>query len=212
MHKPHLATASAVFDKFLTETEEKKFFAAIKAASGWLAVRDFHFFQLLRHGGLRIGTAVRLTVADAQQALTGGELVLRDAICKGGAGYSVPVHKRLEAALRGLLQIRREQMAGLDPEAPLLISRETLRTDEVVSERAMQMRAAHWTARAQLGRRATPHVFRHTLGQRVMRRSTAADPLRVTAGALGHRSLSSTMVYTRPTREDLAQAMAEAVS
>lgn len=198
------------FDKFLTEGSEKKLFVTLRGAAGWQARRDLHAIQLMRSSGCRVGTLVRLTVGDATAALTSGRLVFRPEVCKRKRGYDGALTNKIRTALQGLLAIRRELKLGLDPDAPLVVSRVTARGGQGMTTRAVQMRLAHWRAKAGLVEPVTPHWLRHTLGQRIMRNSTARDPRAVAAEALGHSSLSSTLIYTRPSRADVALAMQEA--
>lgn len=198
-----------VFNKYLTPKEEKQFFAAISACAGWVAQRDQHLFKLLRNTGLRIGAATQLTVADAKAALASETLLVRDAISKRELGGEVPLNRHITAALKGLLEVRRSAKAGLDPDAPLVLSRTSVGSEKPMTSRGVQLRARYWALKAGLNIKVTPHWFRHTFGQRLMRDSTAENPLAVVAAALHHRSLSSTMIYTRPTREEVARAMAE---
>ena len=198
-----------VFHNYLTPKEEQQFFAAISAYAGWVAKRDQHLFKLLRNTGLRVGAACGLTVADAQAALASGTLLVRDEISKREMGGTVPLNRHISSALKGLLDVRRTAKAGLDPDAPLLLSRVSIGSEKPMSSRGVQLRARYWAGKAGLNIKLTPHTFRHTFGQRLMRNSTAENPLVVVAAALHHRSLSSTMVYTRPTREEVSRAMAE---
>ena len=206
------AVTPGVFAKYLTPKEETQFFAAIKSHSGWVAERDFHAFKLMRNTGLRVGAAVQLTVEDARSALASGTLVVRDAISKRELGHELALNDKIKGALKGLLEVRRKAKAGLAPEAPLILSRVCLGTEKPMSSRGLQLRARHWAQTAGLALKVTPHWFRHTFGQRLMRDSTAENKLAVVGAALNHRSLSSTMVYTRPTREEVARAMAECAS
>lgn len=198
--------------KYLTKAEQRQLLAAIKAASGWIARRDYHAVMLMRSTGIRVGSLVQLTVADAQKALACGELALRNEISKKGCGYEVTLTREAEAALKGLLQIRREQRLGLDPDASLLPARVRNRGGEGMTTRAVQMRLEYWRQRAALAVPVTPHWLRHTLGQRMVRDSTAQNPLVAAARALGHRSLNSTAIYTAPTREEIRAAMQESAA
>lgn len=203
-----MTRARHVFSTYLTEQEEAQLWRALRADDGWLARRDLALFRLLRHTGIRIGSACALTVDDARQALREGTLQIRDAIAKGGRGYPVPVSRKARAALMALLGLRRERGLPALPEAALLCPRK--RAGAGLTPRAVQMRLEYWRRRAGLTVPVTPHWFRHTLAKRMVQRSVAREPLRFVAGALGHRSLDSTAIYTRPDREELAQAMEEA--
>jgi len=52
-------------------------------------------------------------------------------------------------------------------------------------------------------RKLTPHMLRHTFATRLMRRVN----IRVVQTLLGHKSISSTQIYTHPSYEDLDNAI-----
>lgn len=200
------------FSNYLTKKEQKGFFSAIKAAAGWVAKRDYHMFWLMRLTGMRVGTLVGLTVRDAQEAIAGTEMVFRPEISKRKRGYAVPMTQDIEKHLKGLLLIRRDRGLDLDPDSPLVIARVHSRGGEGITARSVQMRMEHWRGRSGITVPATPHWLRHTLGQRLVRDSTARNPLVTAQLALGHSSLDSTAIYTRPTREEMSLAMREAAA
>lgn len=197
------------FSTYLTRPEEKLFFGAMKKTAGVAAQRDLHALGLMRDAGLRVGTLCGLTVRDAQNALAVSELQLRDEISKGRKGYAVPLTRDIEKHLRSLLALRRELKLGLDPDAPLIASR---KGGEPMTPRGVQHRVKVWRKTAGLQVAVTPHWLRHTLGQRIVRESSYANPLGAAQQALGHRSLTSTGIYTKPNREEIRNAMQEASS
>jgi site-specific recombinase XerD len=81
------------------------------------------------------------------------------------------------------------------------------RINKGMSVRSFQARVQHWCQQAGLTVHATPHWMRHTMAQRILARSTAADPIGIVQSALGHKSRSSTGIYTKPTREAVSHAM-----
>ena len=50
----------------------------------------------------------------------------------------------------------------------------------------------------------TPHTLRHTFAKNLI---DAGRPLTVVAALMGHESLNTLAIYTRPSREDLARAV-----
>lgn len=199
----------ASMDRYLTRDEESRFFATVKAAAGRdtlrqrVARRDYHLFRLLRHTGIRVGAATHITCADAREALRTSYLQRRED--KGGHDGKTHCNAAAKAALKGLLADRRALGCAESPEAPLLTSR----SGPSLTPRAIQKRMRYWSAQAGLGLAATPHWWRHTRAMRVMQDSTARDPRGVVQALLGHRSIQSTLVYTRPSREDIEQASEE---
>ena len=51
--------------------------------------------------------------------------------------------------------------------------------------------------------RVTPHTLRHTFATRLMRKTS----IRIVQQLLGHKSLSSTQIYTHPNSQDLKEAI-----
>lgn len=193
-------TQRQVFNRYLTEAEEKRLMNHVRSIDSPFAKRDLHWMTLARQTGLRIASIAGLTVGDANEALAARQLTVRAEIAKGENGYSMPLNTAAQAALRALLRQRRELKLDTAPDAPLIWSRQTQR----MTVRQLQKRMEHWVQAAQLSVKATPHWWRHTLAKRVMARSTASNPLRIVQAVLGHHSLDSTAVYTLPDREQIA--------
>lgn len=200
-----------VFERYLREPEERQLFAAIKRQAGsgnlhqQLAMRDYAWMRLLRYTGIRIETMAGLNVADAKAALASKYLDLRPEITKGHGGGKVFCTVKALAALRTLLKVRR-QMGYPDNDAePLVYSRKHQR----MAIRSYQQRMALWVKAAGLNVHASPHWWRHTLGKRLMKNSTATDKRGVVQGALNHTDINSTAIYTMPDRDDIEQAMEE---
>lgn len=199
-------TQRQVFDRYLTESEEKRLFKCVGAIDSPLAKRDLQWMILARQTGLRIGSIAGLTVADANEALASRHLTVRDEIAKGKRGYSVLVTNKAHTALRTLLRLRREQRLSADPEAPLIWSRQNQR----MTVRQLQKRMQHWVTVAQLQVRATPHWWRHTLAKRLVARSTSNQPQSIVQAVLGHRSMDSTAIYILPDRDQIRADMESA--
>jgi len=200
-----MSDMTGAFTRYLTESEERKLFAAVRARSGVLAARDDAWMRLLRATGMRVGALSRLTCAHARNALHSGYLALEPEIQKKGVGHRILVTKRCGKALRDLLRIRREMGHAERPDAPLIVSR----NHRALSVRSFQSRMAVWRKVAGLDGAVSPHWFRHTVAKRIMKSSTAADPRGVAQGVLGHKSARSTLVYTMPDKEDIEEAMRE---
>lgn len=200
---------ATVFDRYLTEDEERTLIRAIDQYRNVWARRDSAIVRLLRATGIRVGSACGLTVGDARAALREPHrLALADAHAKRGQGYSIHCTKRARQALRDLLAIHREIGLARRDDLPLLVSRQTASSGLGMTRRAVQKRFVYWREQAGLIG-LSPHWLRHTLAQRLMRNSTARDPRGVVQGQLGHRSITSSAVYTRPSKEDVRDAMDE---
>lgn len=199
-------THRKVFDRYMTESEEKKLFAHLKRLRCPWARRDLAWMRVLRHTGIRVGALIRMTVRDARESLASGYLTIDGEKAKGGHGYEVYLTNPARYAIQSLLGIRRELGRPMYPDSPLVPNRQ----GGFVSDRLLQIRMKNWCRAAGLQIEATPHWWRHTFAKRIMRRSTAQDPKAIARLALGHKDGRSTDIYTLPDREDIEQALREA--
>lgn len=170
------------------------------------ARRDAAWMALMRQTGVRVQACSQLTVEDARDSLRLGRLVLRAQIQKGHRAHQVHLTRRAAAALRELLSVRRVLGLAQVPDAPLVVGRGGRR----LSVRSFQARMQLWRSAAGLTVQASPHWLRHTLGQRLIARSTASNPLLIVQAALGHADIRTSAIYARPTRETVAQSLEEA--
>lgn len=193
------------FNRYLTEREERDLWRELRRYDTWVARRDLNMFRLLRCTGIRVGTLCGLSVGDAQNTLREHRLIVRPGIAKGRRGYSVHASTKARAAIMQLLALRKARGLPPDPDAPLLCHQKG--RGRGLSVRNVQMRLALWRERAGLQVAVTPHWFRHTLAKRMVAASTSTNPLPVVGSALGHRDLNSTLVYTRPDREEVDAAV-----
>lgn len=198
-------TNRQVFERYLTEDEEKRLLNYVRRYADVLARRDYAWMILMRTTGVRVGTCSQLTVGDAKDALRENRLRVRSEIAKGGRGYDVSLRKeRSIEALKTLLRVRVDMgYKNGDPDAPLIMSR----NHRAMSVRSYQARMVQWTMEAGLQVRASPHWLRHTLAKRVMKESEARDKIAIVQVVLGHRSRESTVLYTLPDREDIDAAL-----
>lgn len=203
------------FDRYLTEREERQFFNTIKermnkeSVAGLLNMRDFYMFKIMRNTGLRVGTLVALNVLDATAAIQNKKFHLNKEILKGKKqDAKIYCNKKAIEALRELLKIRRLLGYPSNDEAPLLMSRKGAR----ISIRTTQQRVQYWREASGIDAKASPHWFRHTLAKRVMKNSTASDPLKTVQILLNHSDPRSTAAYTLPDKEDIVLAAEEIAS
>lgn len=214
-------TQRKVFERFLTEPEERQLFRYVQQFKSIYARRDLAAMLVLRHTGIRVGSLVLLTCGQAREALRGGALLLDSEQVKGGKpaqdgkprrsrAYAVPCNSKARAALESLLRLVREQL-GTQPSDDLkLLLRRGKQRFIGLSVRSMQARMQHWVHESGLQVDASPHWLRHTLAKRLMARSTSSDPQGIVQIALGHANRSATAIYTLPDRQELAQALEDA--
>jgi integrase/recombinase XerC len=193
--------------KYLTEDEQKKLLTVIKQTNTDVARRDYSLINLLINSGMRIGECLRLRVNDAAAALKSGYLYIPKEYRKGRKhDHEVLVTVSVRQALHELLLLRVD--AELDE--ALIVSRKSGgRNWSALTVRAFEMRVTYWAKFAGMPQGVSPHWFRHTRGMNIVRRTTSNDPLGIAKAALGHRSIRSTEIYARQSRESVEKALRE---
>lgn len=158
--------------------------------------RDDRAIALLPlYAGTRIAEIRALDVADVRLSARKGELHL---VGKGEKSRTVPVHPKLREALAAWLA-ERPAHRGADPAALFTSSRGTRMTTDAIADVIGAI-----TAAAGLDDHVTSHVLRHTFGTELTR--DGVDIVTV-AELMGHASLETTRLYTRPSAADLQRAV-----
>ena len=147
--------------------------------------------QFLLQTGLRISEAAALCMADVKLRERTGSVRVRQ-----GKGREVPLNASARRALRTYLEPR----GALPPEAPLFLSGR----GGPMAVRSIQNLIAQLARRAKITRvRVSPHTLRHTFALHYLRQNPGK--LVELASLLGHESLDTTALYTRPSIDDLAE-------
>jgi site-specific recombinase XerD len=154
--------------------------------------RDIALIELLANTGLRVGEVAQLTLADLEISPRKGLVTVRSG--KGAKYRQVPLNADVRRALGEYLATRPNGVG------------ESL----FISQRGCGLTSsAIWRLVKRYGQRAgldiSPHTLRHTFGTRLVR-SQAVDLVTV-ATLMGHESLDTTAIYTRPSQEDMADAV-----
>lgn len=222
------------FDRYYTEAEEKKLFKLLKNTDCVFAKRDLAWMQFLRFTGIRIGVLggkvlkdankrkagtdvaltlqeaqekgnvgklLGLTVGEAKNAIKTGYLTVRPDITKTNSAGHTYMAKAAKAALTELLKIRKKMGHPENADEQLIIGKK----NNGLSIRQFQERFSYWANLAGLA--GSPHWMRHTMAKRIIKNSTATDPMGIVQNILDHNSINSTTVYTAPDKEDIALAM-----
>jgi integrase len=158
---------------------------------------------ILWYTGLRVTELTRLRWEDVENFFTPRPLLSIPAeITKTNTPRIIPVpmplHRRLETAAAE----DPDQMPMFRPTGFLIHHR--LKT-EPMSPRSIQYALGDTTAALKLPH-LTPHSFRHSFATRLLRVSN----IRITQLALGHKSITSTAIYTHPTLDEIEIAMTRA--
>lgn len=176
--------------------EEREAHALLRAAgrSGHgFALRNLALVHLLLQTGLRVGEAAALCVGDVKLRSRGGEVHVRYG--KGEKEREVPLNASARRALSAYLETR-----APDPEDPLFLGR----TGERLSGRSVQALIQGFARGAKITRLSvSPHTLRHTFALQYLKQNPGK--LVELASLLGHDSLDTTAIYTRPSAEDLAE-------
>jgi site-specific recombinase XerD len=179
--------------EYLTADEVERLLAASKTASR-NPERDYTILLLAYRHGLRVSELCSLKLSDVN--LEVGEFHVSR--LKGSDSGSHPFYNGESAAIRAWLVER----AKLNPPADV----DTL----FISERRKPLsRVTVWLMIGQVAQAAGlghleihPHMLRHSCGYALVNKGT---DIRVIQGYLGHRSISSTVRYTKLDRKRFAK-------
>jgi integrase/recombinase XerC len=167
----------------------------LRAVEACPSARDRAIALLPLYAGTRIAEVRALDVADARLSARKGELHL---VGKGEKSRTVPVHPKLREALAGWLA-ERPSKPGADSAALFTSGRGTRMTTDALADVITAV-----TASAALDDHVTSHVLRHTFGAELVR--SGVDVVTV-AELMGHSSLETTRLYTRPSAADMQRAV-----
>ncbi|MDH4319907.1 MAG: site-specific integrase [Desulfobulbaceae bacterium] len=193
-------------ENYLTEAEEKALFATIKGRKGKQAERDFALLKMCRHTALRRGEAIALNVGDVTDngVTIKNQLVVDERIAKKGATGAVYMNKDLREILAAHLRRKRTWGESLAADAPLFVSKKGGR----IGARTFNDLMGNWCREAGINI-YTPHALRHTKAHRIIADLINLLPeeqqqkLQFCAEQLRHKAFSSTMIYTKPTKEQM---------
>jgi integrase/recombinase XerD len=156
---------------YLTEEETHRLFEAVRESP-----RDSAILHVLAYCGLRVGELCRLSVEDVD--LSSNILHVRSG--KGDRDREVIIEEKTRAAIdRYTTERALAGQAGgrLFPVSPVTV------------ERMVRSNAE----RAEINRRVTPHMLRHTLATTLLSRGC---DIRYIQKLLGHASVATTQIYT----------------
>ncbi|MEL7370166.1 MAG: tyrosine recombinase XerC [Myxococcota bacterium] len=148
-----------------------------------LMQRDLAMIELLYGAGLRAAELVRLDLGDVDIA----QRVVQ-VIGKGNKARRVPFGRKAAAAIEAWMAAR-QTLRGHEATTALFLNYR----GERLSDRGLRHRLYRRVLDIGLGRRATPHMFRHSFATHLL--DSGAD-LRSIQAMLGHASLSTTERYT----------------
>lgn len=179
----------------LAEPEVHLLFRAAGQSKHGLAKRNYALVQIMIQAGLRIGETASLRICDAVIRGRTGELRIQG---KGRKEREVP----LNATARRALTVYLNSRDGPKPEYPLFVGER----GKPMSVRAIQAVISNLVRRSKITRqKVSAHTLRHTFALSYLRQNPGQ--LVQLASLLGHDSLDTTAIYTRPSMEELADNM-----
>lgn len=184
------ARTGAPTPRGLTVAERNQLMAVLRAGAGEPARRDRVFFGLLLATGIRLGSALALDVGDVDSAE--GALLLRSV--KNGGTQRVYMPDAIVVELRAYI--------GTRTSGPLFQGAGGGR----LGARQAHRRLALAAKAARITRPISPHAMRHSFALGLYERT---QDLGVVQAALGHRSITSTVVYARVGEERVRAAVRE---
>jgi integrase/recombinase XerC len=178
----------------LTESEIHALLRAAGETKHGLAKRNYALIQLLIQTGLRVSEISDLQIRDIDLKERSGNLTVQQG--KGGKQREIPLNATARRAIRSYFETREISKKN----EPLFLSSE----GQAISVRSIQSMMSSLVKRTKMKRiKATPHTLRHTFAISYIRQNPGK--LVELATLLGHDSLDTTAIYTRPSREDLAE-------
>src|SRR3989339_157851 len=180
---------------FLSEQEVRELFE-VKG----LSVRDRAMLEMLYSAGIRIEELVNLNSSDID--ILGGMIRV---FGKGSKERIVPVGDKSLKALHDYMAERGEILKN-KPSAlsgALFLNRDGAR----ISVRGARKTLHKWFLMAGINKKVSPHTLRHSFATHLLDRGC---DLRSVQEMLGHKSLSTTQVYTHVTPESLKRVYEKA--
>ena len=177
--------------KYLTGEQKLAFLRGLKNRKD--AERSYALYDLMLSTGLRLSECMGLNVGHIQ-----GHRML-EIVGKGSKIREIPLNKAIREHLEGFLRLKVRNHEDMGADAPLFVSRKGNR----LSKRAVQRDLVKWTRIIGLEGHFTPHALRHTVGTELLNKT---GNIRLVQTFLGHADVSTTMVYTHVSREQVAQA------
>lgn len=183
--------------RFLTEKEVNSFLAIIENSRHPLSLRDRALTELLYSSGIRIQEAVNLNVEDMDM-WNGMVRVLG----KGNKERIVPIGKTAINCIQLYLRGR-----GMGQRYPLKGALFLNARGQRITTRGVRKVLNRWVSQTTIHKKITPHMFRHSFATHLL--DHGCD-LRVVQEILGHKSLSSTQLYTHTSIDQLKKVYSNA--
>jgi site-specific recombinase XerD len=162
-------------------------------------VRNYTMFVLMLETGLRVQEVSRLLISDLIiNKVPVINLIVRQEIAKNHRERIIPISNNLNLALQDCYN--QIWLSILTPDFTFAFTKDNHLLN--LSIRQIQQLLAKYSLAA-IGRKIHPHILRHTFATRIMRVAS----IRTVQMLLGHKSITSTQIYTHPNLDDLKRAI-----
>lgn len=187
--------------KLLHPSEVRQLLGAVDMTDPF-GPRDHALITFCYHTGLRVSELVALDVHHVAVGTTPrAALHVPSDIGKGRHERTLPLNETARAAVATILAFNARRGFSIAADRPLFVAKKHTR----MTVRAVQRLVEALRNKAQLDVPATPHTLRHSHASAVL---SCNGNLRIVQQLLGHRRLSTVEIYTHPTRDELAAAVA----
>lgn len=162
-------------------------------------VRNATMILLMLDAGLRVGEVVQMRLANLLfEHHPAKSVKVNAAIAKNKIERVIPMSHRLRIALDRMTDF----VWDYDPELPDHFAFYIHDKHKHLSTRQVE-RIVSTIAITSIGRKIHPHVLRHTFATNLMK----VTELRTIQVLLGHKSITSTQIYTHPSTDDCENAI-----
>jgi len=186
--------------KILTSNDVRWLLAVIPERSPF-GLRDRAMIRLALHLGVRVSELCGLRVHHLSRAGEPRErLDLPAELGKCRRSRIIPLNSMARDAVRELLKFNAMRGFSVDPDAPLLFTRD----HRPLTPRQVRGIMQKYTELAELDVKATPHTLRHTAASRIVK---ATGNVYYAKQILGHQRLNTVLHYLENDPDDLAEAM-----
>jgi len=173
---------------------------ALKVTASSSFFRDWMIISLALGTGLRNAELCKLTI-ECFRPLDDiiNILDVPGTIAKGGRPRQIPLHADLRVSLQNFLAFKQDRGESIDGTAYVFLTKHTRKQ---MMPRDIQ-RIVRSLSIASIGRPICPHTLRHTFATRLL----SVSNIRIVQKCLGHKSITSTQIYTHPSNEEISNAI-----
>jgi len=180
----------------LTKTEVHALLRVAGQSSHGLAKRNYAILQIMLQAGLRVGEVVKLQYQDVIVKERSG--LVRIVGGKGFKEREVPLNATARRALLTYFKAR----GRIKLKEPVFCTKQ----GAYPTVRVMQLMVSNLVRKAKIkNNNVTPHTLRHTFASNYLKANPGS--LVELAALLGHDSINTTTIYTKASKEKLAEGI-----